>query len=113
MESLPQGDHFDEQLKTTAVLFKALSHPARLTIIKYLAGIRVCMTGDISDQLPLSRTTVKQHLSSLKKAGLIQGSVDGVKVNYCLDPKGIAMLERCFGDFTKMIHHFDNITCKD
>jgi len=92
-------DLFSSKLKSTAVLFKALAHPARLAILKYLAEIKVCMTGDISDELPLSRTTVNQHLKELKNAGLIQGTVDGVKVNYCLDPERIKEMEKlanCF-----------------
>ena len=79
-------DLFDQKLNSSAALFKALAHPARLAILQYLAETRVCMTGDISDELPLSRTTVKQHLTELKNAGLIQGTVEGVKVNYCLNP---------------------------
>ena len=80
---------FDSKLNSTAVLFKALAHPARLAILQYLAETKVCITGDISDELPLSRTTVNQHLAELKKAGLIQGTVEGVKVNYCLNPNKI------------------------
>lgn len=79
-------DLFDPKLNSAAVLFKALAHPARLAILQYLSETRVCMTGDISDELPLSRTTVKQHLTELKNAGLIRGTVDGVRVNYCLNP---------------------------
>jgi DNA-binding transcriptional ArsR family regulator len=82
-------DLFDPKLNTAAVLFKALAHPARLAILQYLAETKVCITGDISDELPLSRTTVNQHLTELKKAGLIQGTVDGAKVNYCLNPNKI------------------------
>ncbi|MFZ4520863.1 MAG: ArsR/SmtB family transcription factor [Bacteroidales bacterium] len=85
-------DLFDPKLTSTAVLFKALAHPARLAILKYLAETRVCITGDISGELPLSRTTVNQHLKELKNAGLIQGTVDGVKVNYCLNPGRISDL---------------------
>jgi DNA-binding transcriptional ArsR family regulator len=80
---------FDPKLNKNAVLFKALAHPARLAILQYLAETKVCITGDISDELPLSRTTVNQHLTELKKAGLIQGTVEGVKVNYCLNPNKI------------------------
>ena len=92
-------DLFDPKLNTTAVLFKALAHPARLAILKYLAETRVCITGDISGELPLSRTTVNQHLKELKNAGLIQGTVDGVKVNYCLNPvkiKELGKMANCF-----------------
>lgn len=90
---------FDPKLNSMAVLFKALSHPARLSVLKYLAATRGCITGDISDELPLSRTTVNQHLKELKNAGLIQGTVDGVKVNYCLNPariKELGEMANCF-----------------
>ena len=94
-------DLFDTRLNSAAVLFKALAHPARLAILQYLAETKVCITGDISDELPLSRTTVNQHLKELKNAGLIQGTVDGVKVNYCLNPKKVnelVTMANCFFD---------------
>ncbi|HPR31748.1 MAG TPA: metalloregulator ArsR/SmtB family transcription factor [Prolixibacteraceae bacterium] len=76
---------FDTPLVEQAKYFKALAHPARLSILKYLAETKTCISGDISDELPLSRTTVSQHLNELKSAGLIKGHVSGVKTNYCLD----------------------------
>jgi len=104
-------DLFDPKLNSTAVLFKALAHPARLAILQYLAGIKVCMTGDISDELPLSRTTVNQHLKELKNAGLIQGHVDGVKVNYCLNPKKIKELGKTANCFFKEIDIDNEYEC--
>ena len=92
-------DLFDPKLNSASILFKALAHPARLAILRYLAETKVCITGDISDELPLSRTTVNQHLKELKNAGLIQGHVDGVKVNYCLNPakiKELIKVANCF-----------------
>ena len=105
-------DLFDSKLNSTAVLFKALAHPARLAILKYLAETRVCITGDISDELPLSRTTVNQHLKELKNAGLIQGTVDGVKVNYCLNPAKIKELEKTANCFFKEIDVDSEYSCK-
>jgi ArsR family transcriptional regulator len=105
-------DLFDTRLNTAAVLFKALSHPARLAILQYLAETKVCITGDISDELPLSRTTVNQHLTELKKAGLIQGTVDGVKVNYCLNPERIEELESLIASFFSEIRSSPKNTCK-
>ena len=87
-------DLFSDKLNDTAVLFKALGHPARLAILNYLAETKTCITGDISDELPLSRTTINQHLKELKKAGLIQGKVNGVRTNYCLNPKVISKLKK-------------------
>jgi ArsR family transcriptional regulator, arsenate/arsenite/antimonite-responsive transcriptional repressor len=105
-------DLFDQKLSFTASLFKALSHPARLAILQYLAETKVCITGDISDELPLSRTTVKQHLTELKNAGLIQGKVDGVKVNYCLDPERICELGKIFNEFYTLINQPGTFNCK-
>jgi len=75
---------FDTELQELAQFAKVISHPARLAILKYLAETKTCISGDITDFIPLSRTTVSQHLKELKEMGLIQGEVDGLKVNYCL-----------------------------
>jgi len=106
-------DLFNNDLKAAATLFKALSHPARLAILQYLAETRVCITGDISDELPLSRTTVNQHLKELKNAGLIQGTVDGARVNYCLNPKMICELETIANSFFKGIGGTDDFHCAE
>ena len=103
---------FNEKLASDAALFKALAHPARLAILQYLARTKVCITGDISDELPLSRTTINQHLKELKKAGLIQGHIDGVKVNYCLDLKKICQLGEVFSNYYSTINHDDEFKCK-
>lgn len=105
-------DLFEPKLTSAAVLFKALAHPARLAILQYLAETKVCITGDISDELPLSRTTVNQHLTELKNAGLIQGHVDGVKVNYCLDPQKICELGKVFAELYELIKLPENYNCK-
>ena len=66
---------------------KALGHPARIAILKLLAGRQTCVCGDIVDELPLSQSTVSQHLKELKEAGLIRGEIEGAKVCYCIDPR--------------------------
>jgi DNA-binding transcriptional ArsR family regulator len=66
---------------------KALGHPARIAILKLLAGKNTCQCGDIVDELPLSQSTVSQHLKELKEAGLIKGAIDGARVCYCIDEK--------------------------
>lgn len=75
---------FDKELQDLACFAKVISHPARLAILKYLAETKTCISGDISDKLPLSRTTVSQHLKELRDMGLINGEIDGLKINYCL-----------------------------
>jgi DNA-binding transcriptional ArsR family regulator len=66
---------------------KALGHPARVSILKLLASKQTCICGDIVDELPLSQSTVSQHLKELKNAGLIKGEIEGAKVCYCIDAK--------------------------
>lgn len=94
-----KAEKFDESLQELAKFAKVISHPARLAILKYLAETKTCMSGDISDFLPLGRTTVSQHLKELREMGLIQGDIDGLKINYCLKPDGI-------GRFMGLIDNF-------
>ncbi len=75
---------FDLELQELALFAKVISHPARLAILKYLAETKTCISGDISVKLPLSRTTVSQHLKELRDMGLINGEINGLKINYCL-----------------------------
>ena len=69
-----------------ATLAKALSHPARIAILKTLARKNACVCGEIVNAIPLAQSTVSQHLKELKEAGLIKGEVEGPRVCYCLDP---------------------------
>ncbi len=64
---------------------KALSHPARIAILRLLIKKQSCICGDIVNELPLSQSTISQHLKELKEAGLIKGEIDGAKVCYCID----------------------------
>jgi len=66
---------------------KALAHPARIAILNLLIKKKSCICGDIVDELPLSQSTVSQHLKELKQAGLIKGDIEGAKVCYCIDDK--------------------------
>jgi ArsR family transcriptional regulator, arsenate/arsenite/antimonite-responsive transcriptional repressor len=98
---------FDTELQECASLYKALGHPARLAILKYLAETKTCITGDISEELPLGRTTVNQHLAELKSAGLISGNIDGTKTYYCLNSSKVS-------DLKKMTEKFlGGICCED
>jgi DNA-binding transcriptional ArsR family regulator len=98
---------FDNELQELASFAKVISHPARLAILKYLAETITCISGDISDKLPLSRTTVSQHLKELRDNGLIHGEIDGLKINYCLCGSSIEEKIAKFDAF------FSKIDCKD
>lgn len=82
-----KADEFSVKDNRIAKYGKALSHPARVTILKLLLQKRACICGDIVDELPLSQSTVSQHLKELKAAGLIKGDIEGTKVCYCIDEK--------------------------
>ncbi len=82
--TMNKSEKFDDDLQDIARFARVISHPARLAILKYLAETKTCISGDISDKLPLSRTTVSQHLKELRNLGVIHGEIDGLKINYCL-----------------------------
>jgi ArsR family transcriptional regulator, arsenate/arsenite/antimonite-responsive transcriptional repressor len=98
-KAMNKSEHFDGSLQELAKFSKALSHPARLAILKFLAEAKSCISGDISDSIPLGRTTVSQHLKELRDLGLIQGEIDGLKINYCLDNCNIRKYLELFDDF--------------
>ena len=81
----------DEQI---ALLAKAMGHPARVAIIRLLLKKQTCICGDIVDELPLSQSTVSQHLKELKEAGSIEGEITGVKTCYCIN--GLWINTMCF-----------------
>jgi len=98
-----KSEAFDNDLQNLATFAKVLSHPARLAILKYLAETKSCISGDISDKLPLSRTTVSQHLKELRDMGLIHGEIDGLKINYCLCSSSINAYLEMFDKFFSQI----------
>ena len=103
---------FEEILQEQANLFKALAHPARLQILQFLAKSKNCISGDISEELPLSRTTVNQHLTELKEAGLIKGHVEGVKMKNCLDGEKVNEMKILLTSFLNEIQLSDDFTCQ-
>ena len=99
---------FSEDQNTLATLAKALGHPARIAIIQYLAKQHSCVCGDIVDELPLSQSTVSQHLKELKKAGLIKGTIDGPSVCYCINAGPWKQAKEDFADlFSLFDGNFD------
>lgn len=78
---------------------KALGHPARITIMEFLASQDSCFFGDIHDELPIAKATVSQHLKELKDAGLIQGEIEPPKVRYCINKENWALSKKLFGTF--------------
>lgn len=78
---------------------KALSHPARIAILQFLARRKECYFGNIEEELPIAKATVSQHLTALKAAGLIQGTIEGAKVKYCISSTNWLLCQMLFGEF--------------
>jgi ArsR family transcriptional regulator len=89
-----EGPEADEELASFA---KALGHPARVQIIRLLTMKTACVCGEIVEELPLSQSTVSQHLKVLKDAGLIRGDIDGPRVCYCIQPRALRRLKALVG----------------
>ncbi len=97
-------DKFSEQEILLAEYARALAHPARIAILSVLAARSSCICGELVEELPLSQSTVSQHLKALKEAGLIQGEIEGPKTCYCLNPAGVQKLTKLFPSFLTKIN---------
>lgn len=95
---LTKTEEFTKTQNELALLTKALGHPARIAILQFLIKTKSCVCGDIVDELPLSQSTVSQHLKELKNAGLIKGDIDGPSVCYCIDEKAWNKAKKTIGD---------------
>lgn len=98
----------EEQLARFA---KALGHPARVAILKFLASQDSCFFGDIHDVLPIAKATVSQHLTELKNAGLIQGEIIPPKVKYCINRENWQLAQSLLCNFMNS-YHPQNKCCK-
>lgn len=78
---------FTDEQNRLAVLFKALAHPARIAILQQIIQANACICGDLVNELGLAQATISQHLKELKTAGIIQGTIEGVSVCYCINPE--------------------------
>ncbi len=85
--AINKKEAFTQREQELAEFAKALAHPARIAILKLLAQHNECICGEIVEVLPLSQSTVSQHLKELKNAGLVNGTVDGQKSCYCINWK--------------------------
>ncbi len=88
----------DEQNKL-ATLFKVIGHPARIAILQHIINQNACICADLVDELGLAQATISQHLKVLKKTGIIQGSIEGKSVCYCIDEKVWITIQNEFSTF--------------
>ena len=101
---LTKTEIFTEEQNQLAIMLKALAHPARIAILQQIIKANACVCGSLVDELGLAQATISQHLKELKNAGLIQGTIEGVSVCYCIEPNAWKLLHEelnlFFGSYT-------------
>ncbi|TRW21043.1 winged helix-turn-helix transcriptional regulator [Flavobacterium zepuense] len=91
---LTKTEIFTDEQNKLAIQLKAIAHPARIAILQYIIAAKACICGDLVEELGLAQPTISQHLKELKNAGLIQGTIEGVSVCYCIEPTAWAALQK-------------------
>ena len=87
---------FTEKQILTARFAKAMGHPVRIYILELLSKQSCCYSGDLSEVLPIAKSTLSQHLKELKNAGLIQGEIEPPKIKYCINRKNWDLAKKLF-----------------
>ena len=90
---------FTEEQNKLAILLKAMAHPARIAILQHIIKSNACICGDLVEELGLAQATISQHLKELKNAEIIQGTIEGVSVCYCINPVTWKLIETQMGVF--------------
>ncbi len=96
METIPTEDQ-----KAIARFAKAMGHPVRMYVLELLSRQSCCYSGDLSEVLPVAKSTLSQHLKELKDAGLIQGEIEAPKIKYCLNQENWKLAQELFARFLK------------
>lgn len=101
-------DLFTPEQNEISQIAKAIAHPARVAIIDYLLKSNACINGDLVTELGLAQATISQHLKELKNIGIIQGTIEGVSVSYCINPIRWAEVKNLFNG---LFDQFKGISC--
>jgi len=96
---LTKSEIFTDEQNQLSQLLKAMAHPARIAILQQIISANACICGELVDELGLAQATISQHLKELKNAGIIQGTIAGVTVCYCINPVTWKVLETRLGAF--------------
>lgn len=96
------GDVITEKQKKMARYAKAMGHPIRMYVLELLSKQSCCYSGDLTENLPIAKSTLSQHLKELKDAGLIQGEIQAPKIKYCINKVNWEEAQTLFKDFLKL-----------
>jgi DNA-binding transcriptional ArsR family regulator len=105
---ITKTDNFNDVQNRIAKLAKAIGHPARIAILEVLLKRNSCICNDLVEELPLSQSTISQHLKELKEVGIIKGEIEGTSVCYCIDEKVWKETQSYFFD---LFSQFKGNTC--
>lgn len=92
---------YTEQEVKTARIAKAIGHPVRMHILELLSKQSCCYSGDLTEVLPIAKSTLSQHLKELKNAGLIQGEIETPKIKYCINKDNWEIAKSLFKELFK------------
>lgn len=93
---------YTDKQKRLARYAKALGHPIRVYVMETLSKQSCCYSGDLTEILPVAKSTLSQHLTALKDAGLIQGETEAPKIKYCINKENWAEAQLLFNEFLKL-----------
>lgn len=82
---LTKTEIFTDEQNRLSSLFKVFAHPARIAILQYIMKQNTCICNDLVEELGLAQATISQHLKELKIMGIIQGTIEGKSVCYCIN----------------------------
>lgn len=91
-----------EEQKQASRFAKAMSHPVRMYILELLSSQTCCYSGDLSEVLPVAKSTLSQHLKELKESGLIQGEIEQPRIKYCLNRENWGVAQKLFKKILRM-----------
>jgi DNA-binding transcriptional ArsR family regulator len=96
---LTKSEIFSDEQNRIASLFKVLGHPARIAILQFIINQKACICNDLVDELGLAQATISQHLKELKSTGIIQGTIEGKSVCYCIDETKWKEVQGLYNEF--------------
>ncbi|MEX0685857.1 MAG: metalloregulator ArsR/SmtB family transcription factor [Balneolales bacterium] len=107
-----KSDLYTDEQNQLALFAKVLAHPARIAIIQYLLKSNTCINGHLVREIGLAQATISQHLRELKDIGIIQGTIEGVSVSYCINKTCWNEIRDLFNNlFDQYVEPDSNICC--
>lgn len=108
---LTKSSLFTDKQNEIAAMARVFAHPARIAILSHLLETKACINGDLVQELGLAQATISQHLRELKDIGLIQGTIDGTKMSYCINPERWIEFKEAFNQMFEKYEDPSDINC--